>query len=110
VLDERVPAILLSLKQPTFVTIDHSFWNRELCHPHYGILYFSLSIREQDLIPDLLRALLRRPEFDTRAKRMGKVARISTAAIDYWQFQGQDLHSITWEGGSQRKRRRRKRK
>ena len=32
VLDDRVPEILRTLKTPTFVTIDHGFWNRRLCH------------------------------------------------------------------------------
>jgi hypothetical protein len=83
VLDQRVPAILLTLKQPTLVTIDRDFWRRHLCHPNYCILYFALRNEEQRLIPDLLRALLRRPEFNTRAKRMGKVVRISTTTLDY---------------------------
>jgi hypothetical protein len=81
--DERVPEILRTLKQPTFVTIDQDFWDRDFCHPSYGILYFALRSEEQGVIPDLLRALLRRPDCHTRARRMGKVARVSTTAIDY---------------------------
>jgi hypothetical protein len=42
VLDDRVPEILLTLKQPAFVTIDQGFWDRRLCHPRYAILYFAL--------------------------------------------------------------------
>jgi hypothetical protein len=102
--DERVPEILRTLKQPTFVTIDQGFWDRDLCHPSYGILYFALRSEEQGLIPDLLRALLRRPDFHTRARRMGKVARISPSSIDYWQFQVQDLQRLAWQGAPRRKR------
>jgi hypothetical protein len=40
--DDRVPAILRTLKQPTFVTIDHDFWDRRWCNPRYCILYFAL--------------------------------------------------------------------
>src|SRR5947209_18917422 len=36
ILDDRVPELLLKLKQPTFVTIDHGFWNRSFCHPGYS--------------------------------------------------------------------------
>src|SRR5262249_30714584 len=71
ILDSRIPEILLTLRQPTFVTIDHDFWHRNWCHPGYGILYFALPNEEQSGIPLLLRALLRRPEFRTRAARMG---------------------------------------
>jgi hypothetical protein len=37
--DERVPEILRTLKSPTFITIDHGFWNARLCHPDYCIVY-----------------------------------------------------------------------
>src|SRR4051812_5216690 len=63
VLDDRVPEILLTLKRPTFLTIDQDFWDRSLCHPGYCILCFALPTDEQEQIPALLRALLRRPEF-----------------------------------------------
>src|SRR5713101_6340570 len=82
ILDDRVPAILLRLKQATFVTIDHDFWDRRSCHPSYAILYFALKAEEQKLLPDLLRELLRQPEFNPRARRMGKVARIGTTRIE----------------------------
>jgi hypothetical protein len=104
VLDERVPSLLLTLKQPTFVTIDRDFWKRHLCHPDYCLLYFPLRREEQGMIPDLLRALLRLPEFRTRAARMGKVARVSTAAIHYWQFPNKDLQELAWPPPARRKR------
>jgi hypothetical protein len=75
VLDDRVPEILLRLKQPTFVTIDSDFDDPRLCNPNYCILYLALHDKEQPSIPALLRVLLRRSEFRARAKRMGKLAR-----------------------------------
>jgi hypothetical protein len=104
ILDDRVPEILRTLKQPTFVTIDQDFWDRDYCHLGYCILYFALRSEEQERIPGLLRALLRRPDFRSRARRMGKVARISPSSIDYWQFQGQDLQRLAWKGTRRRKR------
>src|SRR5262249_36990174 len=80
VLDERVPEIPSTLKQPTFVTIDKDFDDPGWCHPNYCILYFALRDDEQTLLPGLLRALFRRPEFRTRAGRMGKLARVSTSS------------------------------
>lgn len=96
ILDERVPEILLTLKGPTFVTIDPDFWQRRLCHSGYCILYFALSDRQQKLLPELLRALFQRPEFRTRAARMGKVARVSQAHIDFWQFRQRGPTRLTW--------------
>jgi len=96
ILDERVPTILMTLKQPTFVTIDRDFWDAKLCNGHYCILYFSLTDDEQALLPVLLRALFRQPEFGSRRRRMGKVARVSRAAIDYWEANARRLRRITW--------------
>lgn len=103
ILDERVPDILLALKQPTFVTIDKDFWQRKLCHPGYGILYFSLRDDQQERLPGMLRALFRRAEFRTRARRMGKVARVRSTRIDWWQFQVADLYRLHWKGTFRKK-------
>ena len=97
VLDERVPEILLRMKRPTFVTIDKDFDDPSLCNPNYCIIYFALQDKEQPLIPSLLRALFRRPEFRTRANRMGKLARISTTSIEYWQFPERQPRLIVWK-------------
>src|SRR5262249_45283304 len=94
--DERIPEILLNQKQPTFVTIDRDFDDPSWCHPNYCILYFALQNKEQHLIPGLLRALFRRPEFRTRAGRMGKLARVSTTSIEYWQFPVREAGLIVW--------------
>ena len=103
VLDERVPAILLTLKQPAFVTIDQHFWKRSLCHPAYAILYFDLSDDHQELLPALLRALFRQPDFRTRARRTGKVARVRLTSVEWWHYQGTELQRLAWKGASRRK-------
>ena len=91
-------AILRTLKQPTFITIDADFWDRELCHPAYAIVYFALDDDEQEQLPLMLRSLWRRPEFRTRSRRMGKVARVGHSHIDWWQFQVPDLYRVAWTG------------
>jgi hypothetical protein len=96
VLDERVPEILRTVRRPTFITVDQDFWDRRWCHPDYCILYFALSDEQQFQLPDLLRALLRLPEFRSRAGRMGKVARVRPTAVEWWQFPPGDLHQLTW--------------
>lgn len=97
ILDDRVPAILLTIKQATFITIDDWFWQRGLCHSRYCILCFALRNDQQGLIPQLLRTLFRLREFRTRAERMGKVARISQARIEYWQFRVPGLRRLSWD-------------
>lgn len=95
--DDRIPEILLTLKSPTFLTIDHGFWDARLCHPKYCILYFALRDDQQQLIPGLLRALLRRAEFRSRSNRMGKVVHVSGQGIAYCQSQGGSLKTIRWK-------------
>lgn len=85
ILDDRVPDLLLALKQPTFVTIDRGFWTRKLCHARYCILYFALAKDQQMHIPSLLRRLFRLDGFETRAARMGKVARIVRRNVTFWE-------------------------
>jgi hypothetical protein len=85
ILDDRVPEILRTLKSPTFVTIDHGFWNRRLCHSDYCVLFFDLLTEEQKRIPAILRVLFRLPEFNTRAARMGKVARVDDDTVTFWE-------------------------
>jgi hypothetical protein len=104
ILDDRAPTILRTLRQPTFVTIDQDFWDRNLCQPSYCILYFGLRDQEQRLIPDLLRALLRRQEFRTRAARMCKLARVTPTTITFWQYPPRRLHSTAWQGAARRMR------
>jgi hypothetical protein len=103
ILDDRVPEILRTQKQATFVTIDQDFWDERLSDPSYAILYFALRNDQQGALPDLLRALLRRPEFRTRAKRMGKVARVSTATIEWWQFPRANLQQFAWQEAARKR-------
>jgi hypothetical protein len=86
VLDERIPELLLRLNRPTFLTIDHWFWKRRLCHAGYCIVHFAVDAEKQEQIPELLRRLLRLDAFRTRAERMGKVARVTNDRVLYWEY------------------------
>jgi len=95
--DERVPVLLRELSSPTFITIDAAgFWHRQICNDAYCIIFFALTDSQQNLIPFLLRKLLRLPEFKTKAKRMGKVARVSLANVKYYKCGGDKLHVLNW--------------
>lgn len=94
--DERVPVILRQQNLPTFITIDDGFWDKRLRDTAYCILFFPLSNTEQGKIPDLLRPLLRLPEFKTRASRMGKVAKVAQSGIHYWQLGIEQLVRLSW--------------
>ena len=103
--DDRVLQLLHTLKQPTFVTIDDGFWDKNLRHPGYCILYFALSDNQQDQIPPLLRQLFRLDAFKTKRARMGKVARVHPTRMDYWQWGDEERHTLPIPRPRQRRRR-----
>ena len=99
--DERVPALLRELRQPSFVTIDMGFWDRNLRDPKYCILCFQLGNAEQNRLPELLHRLFNLPEFHTKAARMGKVVRITPTRIDYWVVGDERMRKLSWTGAPQ---------
>lgn len=94
--DERVPAILRTLRGPTFVTIDNWFWDRRRRDAGYCIVYVALREDEQEDVAKLLRRLFRHPEFRTRALRMGKVVRVSRERVVWWQRGDDRQHAADW--------------
>ena len=92
--DDRVLQLLHTLKQPTFVTIDAGFWDKDLRHPGYCLIYFALRDDQQDQIPQLLRRLFRLDAFKTKAARMGKVAYVRPTHVDYWQWGDENLYTL----------------
>lgn len=74
ILDPEIPSLLCKLRQPTFVTINYrDFFNRQLLHADYCLICFKLEQQKQDRLPELLRDVLRLPEYRTKAGRMGKI-------------------------------------
>jgi len=103
--DDRVLQLLHTLKQPTFVTIDDGFWDKNLRHPGYCLIYFVLSDDQQDQIPPLLKQLFRFDAFKTKAARMGLVARVHPPHVDYWQWGDEERHTLHIPRPRQRRRR-----
>lgn len=100
--DDRILDILRTLPRPTFISVDHSFWNRDHRDRRYCIVYLALRGRDQSHAPDLLRRLLRRPEFRTRAARMGKVVHLGEDHVCWWEV-GQDREqAVHWGRPSRR--------
>lgn len=97
--DARIPQLLCEPKQPTFVTIDEGFWNRNLRHPKYCLLYFALRDDQQGQLPNLLRRLFRLKEFKTKSARMGKVVKVSSTSVEYrrWGDSEKDVLSLPLE-------------
>lgn len=102
--DDRILTVLQSLRTPTFVTADDWFWNRDHRDRRYCIVFVALRGRNDSQIPELLRRLLRLPEFRTRVARMGKVVRLGDDHVRWWQLGDDSEHVFHWGRPSLRAR------
>lgn len=88
--DEEIIPLLHRMRRPTFATLDEDYWQRDLCHPRYCLAY--LCVRQQE-VAVFVRRLLGHPDFDTQAKRMGAVIRLSHGGLLVWRAHaGEEVH------------------
>ncbi len=93
--DEAIPDLLRRQSQPTFVTInERDFWRRVAVDRRYCIVCFPLPDSRVREIPQSLRSLLCRPEFRTKAQRMGKILRATTEEILYYTVDNRQVKTI----------------
>lgn len=95
--DEAIPQCLQQFKGATFVTTNvGDFWRRALAHARYGIVCLALPNERLREVPELLRRLLRLPEFTTKTARMGKVIRVGRRQIQYYAASDKRVYTLTW--------------
>jgi hypothetical protein len=80
--DPEILTLLHSLKRVTFFSLDWDFSGPYFCHPAYCLVY--LHVRRQDAA-NYVRRVLRHPELNTQAKRMGTVVRASASGLRIWR-------------------------
>jgi hypothetical protein len=80
--DADIITQLHALRRVTLFTLDEDFHKRRLCHPAYCLVWLDL---QADDVAFAVRRFLRHPRFDSAAKRMGLVVRLSEAGIYFWQ-------------------------
>ena len=73
--------LLHKLRRPTFFTRDLGFFDRNFCHERYCIVCLAVG---QDEVASFIRRILRHPEFDSQAKRLGKVVAVSQTGMRVW--------------------------
>jgi len=91
--DEQIIPLLRSLRRPTFFTLDFDFYQRALCHERYCLV--CMDVRD-DEAASFVRRLLRHPQFDTQAKRMGTVVRLSPSGIRTWRVGAEGETQVEW--------------
>ncbi|MEP7340645.1 MAG: hypothetical protein ABI977_23135 [Acidobacteriota bacterium] len=86
-LDPELPLYLRQLRSPTFVTINYrDFWREEYLHPAYCLICLKLTNDDAARVPDILREILKLPEFNTKAKRMGKIISWTPTEVKFWEL------------------------
>jgi hypothetical protein len=90
---QEILRFLHASKQVTFFTRDLGFFRARLCHTNYCLAVLSVPVLETAYY---IRKVLRHPDFRTRAKRNGKVIRVSTKNINFWDIQRQRPSSTRW--------------
>lgn len=91
--DEEIIPFLLHQARPTFFTRDEDFYERRLCHVKYCLVYMAIEKHEAAIF---VRRVLRHQEFDTKAKRMGAVIRLSRSGLTVWRSHAEREVHVNW--------------
>ena len=93
--DDAIPALLGQQAHPTFITINASdFWQKVTITDRFCIICFTLPDTRVREIALKLRAVFQRAEFSTKAKRMGKVIRVTDTGISYYTSHNQVVQTL----------------
>lgn len=92
--DPDVIPLLHRLKRVTLFTQDQDFFKQRLSHPAYCLVWLDVKPGEAAYY---LRRLLRHPAFDTRAKRMGVVARANVQGLWCWRHKRTGKTFLPWQ-------------
>lgn len=84
---------LHATKQVTFFTRDLGFFRSRLCHPNYCLVVLTVPVLET---ARYIRKVLRHLDFRSRAKRHGKVIKVSTNRITLWELGRQPQRTSRW--------------
>lgn len=94
--DDAIPALLRQQQQPTFVTSnERDFWRTVAIDRHFCVACFALPDSRAREITESLRALFRHKEFQSKAARMGKVARVTERDVSYYTATDNQIRSLT---------------
>lgn len=91
--DEAIIPLLHKLRSVNFFTRDIGFYKRHLCHTDYCLVCLVVGQYE---VASFIRRFLRHSAFNTRAKRMGKVIRLTHMGLQVWEPHAEKERHILW--------------
>jgi hypothetical protein len=77
----------------TFHTQDKGYYHPIHRHHAYCLVYYDVTDKE---LVTYIRRFLRHPQFNTHAKRMGNVVRVTTQYIEVWSLKSENREIIEW--------------
>jgi hypothetical protein len=92
--EQRILPLLHRLNRPTFFTRDLGFFDKSMCHKNYSLICLAVS---QNEAARFIRQFLRHPSFNSKAKRMGTVVRVSASEIRLWRLNAEEVEKIQWK-------------
>lgn len=91
--DDEIIPFLHAQRRPTFFTRDLGFYEHGLCHSRYCLVSLAVGREEAAFF---VRRVLRHPEFNTQAKRMGTVIRASGTGLRVWRLHAEEESFLEW--------------
>jgi len=88
--DPDILPLLHRGKHPTLFTHDKDFFKRTLVHRAYCLVWLDLYDGDAALF---VRRFLRHPDFNSHAKRMGKVVRLNPQRLTFWHLGQRSLQT-----------------
>lgn len=92
--DREIIRLLHGLTRPTFFTLDADFYDRRLCHERYCLVHLDI---EDDEAAEFIHRVLRHRQFNTWAKRSGRVVRASRNGIACWRVHQTEEANVSWQ-------------
>lgn len=92
--DDEIIPLLHQLPRPTLFTRDIDFYKHRLRHAHYCLVFMAVSPNE---VAQYARRFLRHRQFNTQAKRMGTVVRVSQPGLTVLRLHAEQEISFTWD-------------
>ena len=92
--DREIIRLLRSLRYPTLFAVDYHFYKRGLCHARYSLVQLDVA---QPEAAHFIRRVLRHPDFNTHAKRMGVVIRASQTGLTVWRRNAELETHYAWK-------------
>ena len=93
--DDEIVPLLHRLGSVTFFTRDLGFYERDLCHPAHCLVCLAVGQYEA---ATFIRRLLKHPSFNTRAKRMGTVLRLTHTGVRVMSVRSEGETALSWLG------------